>query len=411
MSDPQRPHGEARTAWPDARTVWLDARGLQHGFKEHIGRGIGAYVASLAVALDAEAAEGRLRLLVERGADLIAGVPASRLLEVPVPLHGSSRLATQLRQHLILAAWITVRSPAAVHFPAQTDAPVFVGTRAVVTVHDVFLHRRDLATATGGMAATRLRVARALERLAVRRAARLIAPSRVTAQDLTRTLGVSPSRIAVIPEAARPGFSAIAGPDDVAVRARLRLPERYLLHSGRADPRKRLPELIAVFDAIARGDRDLHLVLVGPVTSGEAAPDVLRAIRVAAAADRIRLLGVVDEAAMPPVYRGALAVVLATQHEGFGLPVVEAFASGVPVVATAAPAILEVAGDAARLVPVDQLDALPDALREVIGNRALADDLRARGLARAAQFRWSRIAAETLQVYEEVTGETGLARG
>ncbi len=397
--------------------MWLDARGLQRGFKEHAGRGIGTYVAALAAALDAEADPGRLRMLVERGADLVASVPRSRLVEVPVPLRGTGRLRTQLRQQVVLAAWVSARRPAAVHFAAQTDAPALVAVPSIVTVHDVYLHQaagpEELAGPAAGASAaarTRFRVARALERLAIRRARRLIVPSRVTAQELVRALGVSPGRIAVIPEAAGPSFSVAKQGSDVAVRARLRLPERYLLHPGGADARKRLPELIAVFDALARDDRSLALVLAGPVAAGSAASEVLRAVHRAQARQRITLTGVLDAQDMPAVYRGAAAVLLASRHEGFGLPVVEAFACGIPVVATAAPAIVEVAGDAAHLVPVDRVTALRDAVREVLDDPALAEQLRTRGLARARQFRWSLAAAETLAVYEEVSGEAILAR-
>ncbi|HZR82450.1 MAG TPA: glycosyltransferase family 1 protein [Candidatus Binatia bacterium] len=402
MAEPQETAAPAPPAWPDERSVWFDARGLQRGFKEHAGRGIGTYVACLALALDGEAAEGRVRLLVERGSELIASVPASRLLAAPSGLPGSGRLATQLRQHAVLAAWISAREPAAVHFAAQTDAPAWVGVPSLVTVHDVFLHR--LPREPGARPPFRFRVARALERLAIRRAARLVVPSRVTAHELAETLGVPAAKIAVIPYAARAGFDPAPVESDAAVRSRLRLPERYLLHPGGADARKRLPELVAAFDAVARDDAGLHLVLAGPVATGTGAPPVLSAIASARARDRIALPGVLDDRDMPAVYRGALAVVLATRHEGFGFPVVEAFASGVPVVATAAPAIAEIASDAARLVPVDRTDALADAIRDVLRDPALAAELRARGLRRAAQHRWSVAASETLQIYEEITG-------
>ena len=105
---------------------------------------------------------------------------------------------------------------------------------------------------------------------------------------------------------------------------------------------------------------------------------------------------------MPALFRGAAAVVLATRHEGFGLPVVEAFASGVPVVSTAAPAIVEVAGDAACLVPVDSPADLADAILELLGNPALAGELRERGRRRAALADEPGAARATLRVYEEV---------
>jgi glycosyltransferase involved in cell wall biosynthesis len=410
---------ERSEIWPDRHATWFDARGLQRGFKEHAGRGIGTYVASLAAALDAEAAPGRVRFLVERGAELVASVAPSRLVRMPRLLPGERGIAVHLRQQFVLSAWLALRAPAAMHFAAQTDAPAFATVRSIVTVHDVVLHQpgawhsedgRAASANPPAAAATRFRALRALERRAIRRAARIIVPSRVTADEVVQTLGIPRGRIAVIPEAAAGRFSPTPSDDDAAIRARLRLPERYLLHPGGADPRKRLPDLVRVFDALARDDAALGLVLTGPVANGPGAEPLDAAIAAAAARERIVTAGVVAAQEMPAVYRGAAAVVLATRHEGFGLPVVEAFASGVPVVATAAPAIGEVAADAALLVPVDEVFALRDAVARVLRDRDLAVALRLRGLARSAQFRWGLAALETLAVYEEVSGQPLLGR-
>ena len=396
---------------PPARAVWLDARGLQQGFKAHGGRGIGTYVAALAAALDAVAAPGRVGFLAERGVELLHPAPRARLVPAPRALPGRGRLATQAHQHAQLAAWLSVRRPAAVHFPAQTDAAVVPGVPTIVTVHDVVLHRHGAWYAThagDGLAArasrARFRTMRLLERLAIAHASRVIVPSRVTAREVEETLGVERARITVIPLAAAERFTAAATPGDAAARARLRLPERYLLHVGGADARKRLPDVVAAFDALAHDDPALGLVLTGPTGDTAGSEALRRAIDVAAARHRIVLTGAVSDADLPAVYRGATAVVLATRHEGFGLPVLEAFACGVPVVATAADAVVEVAGDAALLVPVAEPDALGPALARVVGDATLAASLRERGLARAAQHRWSVAAAETLTVYEEVAG-------
>lgn len=398
------------------RPVWLDARGLQRGFKEHGGRGIGTYVGALADALDAEAAPGAVGMIVERGADLLQSVSPQRLVEAPRAA-GRGRLATHLHQQVQLAAWLSARRPAAVHFPAQTDPPAFLAVRSIVTVHDVVLHRHGAWYARepsgaprGRVGRLRFRLMRLLERLAIAHASRVIVPSRVTALEVAETLGVERARLSIIPLAASARFNPTALPSDAVVRARLRLPERYLLHTGGSDARKRLPELVRVFDALAKDDPALALVLVGPVASGDGMRALQRAIDAAAARSRIVLTGVLPEAELPAVYRGARALVLATRHEGFGLPVLEAFACGVPVVSTAADAVSEVAADAALLVDVEQVGALHDALRRVLHDQELASALAAAGRARSAQFRWSVNAAETLAVYDEVAGRAAAPR-
>lgn len=399
--DSTAPRAEPR----DAREAWFDARGLQRDFKEHAGRGIGTYVASLVRGLDAVARPGAVRPFVESGAALVARPERMPLLLAPSFPRGTGRLAVQLRQQLVLAAWIGRGRPSVVHFAAQTDAPWRVAVPSVVTVHDVVLHRAGARPESGGRAAAvRFAVARAIERHAISRAVRLVVPSQVSAAELAATLGVDRARIAVVPEAPSPAFRPGPVPGDEELRRRLGLPERYLLHPGGADLRKRLPALVEAFDRVASDEPGLGLVLTGPVDRGPGAAAVGRAVESATARDRIVATGVLPAAEIPAIFRGAAAVVLATRHEGFGLPVVEAFASGVPVVATAAPAIVEVAGGAALLVPVERPRDLADAVRRVLREPSLADEMRARGLERAAGADEVAFAHATLHVLEEVSG-------
>ncbi|MBY0280514.1 glycosyltransferase, partial [Candidatus Binatia bacterium] len=228
---------QSAAAVAPARAVWLDARGLQQGFKAHAGRGIGTYLASLAGALDPEAGPGRVGYVVERDAELTHALAPARLVIAPRARPGHGRLATQLHQHLQLAAWLSAKRPAAVHFPAQTDAPALLAVRSIVTVHDVVLHRHGAWYATHAgddlasrAARARFRTMRLLERLAIAHASRVIVPSRVTARELEETLGVARGRITVIPLAAPARFTDVASAGDATVRARLRLPERYVLH-------------------------------------------------------------------------------------------------------------------------------------------------------------------------------------
>ena len=250
---------------------------------------------------------------------------------------GRGRLATQLHQHVQLAGLDLGATPGGGPFP-RADRRAGAARGAL----DRQRARRRPAPSwlvVPGWHVDAPRAARRARAFApcacssgapIAQAARIIVPSRVTAEELARTLHVPRAKITVIPLAAAARFTPSASPNDAAVRARLRLPERYLLHTGGSDARKRLPELVDVFAALAKDDPDLALVLVGPVAGGDGHPGRAPRDRSSGARQRILLAGVLPESDLPAVYRGAAALVLATRHEGFGLPVVEAFASGVP---------------------------------------------------------------------------------
>jgi glycosyltransferase involved in cell wall biosynthesis len=205
----------------------------------------------------------------------------------------------------------------------------------VVTLHDLVpLKRRGEFL--------RLGLRFKLRYLAVERASRVIVPSQAVADDVMAELGVPARRIAVIPEAPAEVFWRRPEAEVQAVRARFKLPARYLLWVGdlRApDPRKRVA-------ALARTPRTLPLVLAGPAGRwARELPDV-------------HLTGAVNDDELAAIYTGAHALVFPSDDEGFGLPPVEALACGTPVAACDVPALREVLGGLVTLSSVDDLGAL-----------------------------------------------------
>jgi glycosyltransferase involved in cell wall biosynthesis len=273
-------------------------------------------------------------------------------------------------------------------------APAWGPWRSVLTLHDLaFLLYPETHTA-----ASRAYYATAGE--SARRAQRVIAVSQRTASDAVRLLGVDPARMKVVHEAASPAF--FPRPRDelapIASRLGFAADRPYALFVGTLEPRKNVPLLLDAFGLVRR-QLDVQLVLVGarswldaPIVSAHARSGV---------GDAARFVGWVDEADLAVLYSHAGAMVLPSLYEGFGLPVLEAMACGAPVVCSNAGPLLEVAGDAAVLLPASDPGAWANAMLQVLTSPARQEELRARGFARAAAFSWERAARATREVYRE----------
>jgi glycosyltransferase involved in cell wall biosynthesis len=221
----------------------------------------------------------------------------------------------------------------------------------------------------------------------VKRAARVIAVSEYSRRGAIEHAGAEPSRVDVVYEGVDLDRYR---PSDGGSR------ERNLLFVGTMEPRKDVPNLVAAYDAL---DVDCELVLVGPPGWGTAAIEdaILRAKKRLS----IRRTGYVSEAEKIDLYQNASAFVYPSLAEGFGRPVLEAMACGVPVVTTTGSAPEEIAGDAAVLVPPGDVVALRDAIARVLGDEPLAHALRKRGPERARRYTWDAAASATIDVWRK----------
>lgn len=253
--------------------------------------------------------------------------------------------------------------PGLAHF--QHVLPVACPCPAVVTIHDLSFERDPEAMSLRDRSVFKRVVPRA-----ARSARGVIAVSERTKRDLVDLYGISSEKITVTPHGIDPAF----GPGEVAGSG-------YLLYVGAVQARK---DPLAA----ARAAREVGLPLV--VAGPEREPALARELA-ALGAD---LRGYVDKAELATLYRGAAALVLPSRYEGFGLPVLEAMASGTPVVASDDPALREVAGDAAVYSDGD----LAEAVRTALADR---DRLVGEGLERAKSFSWEETARRTLYVYRE----------
>jgi glycosyltransferase involved in cell wall biosynthesis len=251
----------------------------------------------------------------------------------------------------------------------------------VVTVHDLaFLRDPSHFTPHGVRFFTR-----ALDR--TRELARaVIVPSVATALDCEQA-GIEPERIHVIPHGSRPHVAPEAS------ERRLTLPDRYVLWCGTWEPRKNVGALLAAFKLVAAEDKDIHLVLVGPRGWGErVAPDAS-----SPSAERVHLLGRLDTAQLGEAYARAEAFCFPSTWEGFGLPVLEAMAAGLPVVTSRDTSMAEIAVGVGVLVdPRDPADIAAGIVRAIGPEHPT---LAALSRKRALDYTWAAAAQRTAAAY------------
>ena len=274
----------------------------------------------------------------------------------------------------------------------QYRLPLWAGGPCACTVHDVLFESHPQFFTPGFV-----RMARWTSRHAVRRAALLFSVSAFSRAEMARWYGIDAARIDITFNGVdTQRFRPAAAADSAAGRAELAVLSAHGLHSGgylcsigRIEPRKNQLGLLRAYARLPQPRPPL--VLVGQRDFGDA--PVFEAAR--ALGDEVRILEKVDDAALPVLLRHAMVFAYPSFAEGFGMPVLEALASGVPVLTAHNTALPEVAGDAALLADAQDPAALAQALQRLIADDGLRQRLRAQGLARAAVFNW-RASAEVL---------------
>jgi glycosyltransferase involved in cell wall biosynthesis len=355
--------------------------------------GMEVYARELIPALIAEAPPGmRFTAFVNREAAAAGGGPWGELLPaVTVPVSARSRSQWVLGEQALLPRLAARAGVDLVHSLAST-APLWGRFRRVVTVHDLIYAR--LPEAHSGLREQGMKL---LVPRSARRSARVIADSQSTRADLIELLGIGPEEIDVVPL----GLGTIRRTQrlpEAEVRAGFDLGERRVVLSLSAKrPHKNLAALIGALARIPAEDRPL-LVLPGYPTWHE--KELRERAAAAGVANDVRFLGWVGGAEIEGLWSIAEAFVFPSLYEGFGLPVLEAMARGVPVACSNASSLPEVAGEAALLFDPRDQSAIASALERLLGDELLREDLRARGLERVRQFTWQRTARLTLGSYE-----------
>ncbi|MDR0993526.1 MAG: glycosyltransferase family 4 protein [Verrucomicrobiota bacterium] len=282
------------------------------------------------------------------------------------------------------------------HFPNFIRPPLSRGRKSVVTIHDVSFLRMPETTEAKNLAWLTSEINRTVEQ-----ADRIITDSAFSAREIVQQLKVPPEKVVPIPLGLAPFGPPPSREEVEAVRASLELTRPYLLMVGTIEPRKNIPFLVKVFEALQGFDGEL--VLVGGL--GWKTGPTLRAMAESPQRDRIRLLRHVGDRELSALYAGASVFVFPSRYEGFGFPPLEAMGRGTPVVAARNSSLPEVLGEAPAWVDGFDVDTWAGTLRAVLEDPDRRERMRLAGLAQAQPFTWEKTARRTWAVYRQLAGE------
>lgn len=353
--------------------------------------GIAKYTQQIIRALGGIDARNEYLLLhSRRDARSLAAAPNQRRVACWTPAH--HRI-----ERLALAVELAGRRLDLLHSP-DFIPPLGGRYRSVITIHDLaFLLYPEFLTAESR------RIYNDQIEAAVRRADAIIAVSEATRQDVIEHLDAPPEKVRVVLEAADPRYRPVPPAEVERVCAGLGLPPGYVLFVGTQEPRKNIAGLLGAYARLRAGSPDAPpLAIAGG--RGWLADGLAELADSLHLGDSVRWLGHVPSEDLPALYSGAAVLCFPSFYEGFGLPPLEAMACGAPVVTSDRGSLPEVVGEAGLLVDPNDPAAIAAALERVLGDPALAADLRTRGIERASTFSWERAARETLAVYERVLG-------
>ena len=326
---------------------------------------------------------------------LLAGEMSLRPSKV-VRLHRASLLPALLTLGQLEIGWASRRNQYdLVHDPTGVSPLLFVSTKRIVTVHDVIPYIYPQASSRLDRLIYRFWLPVILGKMDA-----IITDSRQSQNDICRYLGVERDKVVVIPCAAGQDFFPH---DNAKVRQVLKqygITAPYILYVGSIETRKNLPRLLEAYARLRKWSTSWQLVIAGASKWG--AGSVYEAVERLQLTACVYFTGFVDEAELPALYTGADLFVFPSLYEGFGLPVLEAMACGTPVITSNRSSLPEVAGDAAVLVDPFEVEELTYALRSVLSDPELAQELRVQGMEQAARFSWQQTARETVNVYRKV---------
>lgn len=365
--------------------IGIDARKL-HDF------GIGTYIRNLLKQLARIDQATEYILLCRPGDMAVVNELGMNFRAVPEP-SGHYSLAEQVHIPIVLH-----RERVDLFHEPHYVLPPLTQCKAIVTIHDV-IHLLFPEYLSGRLAHA---YARTCLWAAAKRADRILTVSETSKHDILRRIKVPAEKITVIYNAIDERFSVEPSREQIQrVRERYQLDDQFVLYVGNIKPHKNLERLIHAFHLLrAGGFNHLRLLIIGDEISKYSA--LRRAVHVHKLHKEVRFLGFVPIETLAVLYRLADVFVFPSLYEGFGLPPLEAMASGAPVVTSNVSSLPEVVGDAALLVDPYDPESIADGMRQVLTNEELRETLRARGFEQAQRYSWQRSIEQVHQIYDEV---------
>lgn len=360
--------------------IGFDARMLEH-------TGIGTYIKNLLAEYDKI---GFTRFITAYGDkdDAFFKGRKCEVVNAPAPVYSFS-------EQLFFA--LNTRKCDRVFHSPHYNAPVFSRRKLAATIHDL-THLKmpeHLPSATAGAYAWFMLKA------VSRRASRIITSSESVKSDIIKILGAREEKIHVIPLAAGSEFMPLRDEEKlIRFRRRHNLPDRFILHVGNMKKHKNLDVLLEAYGSLAgKGRIDAGLVFA---TAGRPDRELILKAREGGLGGKVFFLPFLPGSEMPLLYNSAELFVFPSLSEGFGLPVLEALACGVPCAASGAASVPEVAGEAAVICDPRSPGEFEKAIHDIMTTPSLRESLSRKGPERARLFSWERTAAETINVYKSI---------
>lgn len=347
--------------------------------------GVGKYALNISRALLGLESPHEFIFFVPQNAPLDLGLREGRVEIITLP----QKRLTFWSAHVTYARIMQQAKLDVLFGPANTTPWFYLG-RTVITIHDLAIYRHPEWFPTGQTFATKYLVPRS-----IRRAERIIVPSRSTKADLTTLFEIAGKKVQVIPHGVEERFFSGSG---------ARSKPYYILFLGTLEPRKNLKALVQAYGLLPKDIQDKYELWIageegwGGLELGNVEPGIR---------GRIRWLGYVPEHRLPELYQNAAIFCYPSLYEGFGMPVLEALAGGAAVVTSNISSLPEVLGDAGVLIDPTSAHSIAEAIIRLIRDGAYLSQISKLGIEQARQFTWQRAATETLHILEKAAKDLG----